>query len=374
MAAPDLTIVPVRTKADRDAFIDLPYRLQADDPTWVPPLRIERQDALDPKKTNYLQRAEHQLWIARRDDRVVGRISAQIDPFVARVRETGEGHFGWLAAEDDAAVVAALLDTAEAWLAERGCTHAIGPLSFSINQQPGLLIDGHDTPPMLLMPQDPLHLAGHLGAHGYAKARDLYAYLLGGTDEAPKAVPLRKGLTLRQIDMKDYKAEVRRLGEIFNDAWSENWGFVPFSPEEIEALAGELRPIIDKRLVWFADYDGEPVAFIVCLPNVNEAIADLGGKLLPFGWAKLLWRLKVRGLTSARIPLMGLRKRHAGTITGALILGGMVAELRREARALGLTQVEMSWVLEDNVAMNRFAEHVGGRVYKTYRLYRKDLP
>ncbi|MEM8848576.1 MAG: dATP pyrophosphohydrolase [Pseudomonadota bacterium] len=373
MTQSDLTIVPVRSKADRDAFIDLPYRLHANDPHWVPPLRMERADGQNPKKNHYLQRAQVERWLAKRGDRVVGRISAQIDPFVTQVRDTGEGHFGWLATEDDPTLTAALLTNAETWLKDQGCTQSIGPLNFSTNQETGLLIDGRDTPPMLLMGHDLPHLAGHLESQGYTKARDVYAYLLGEQDEAPQTAKLRKGLTIRQIDMKDFKGDVRTLGEIFNDAWSDNWGFVPLAPNEIEALATELRPIVDKRLVWFAEYEGEPVAFIVCLPNINEAIADLGGKLLPFGWAKLLWRLKVRGLTSGRIPLMGLRKRYIGSVMGAMILGSMVANLRREARALGIKTVEMSWVLEDNAAMNQFAEYVGGRVYKTYRIYQKTL-
>ncbi len=373
MSGNDIKIVPVRDKADRAAFIELPYRLHADDGTWVPPLRLERADTLNPKKNHYLQRAEVQLWLAKRGNRIVGRISAQIDPFVAKMRSAEEGHFGWLAAEDDPEVTAALLRTAESWLAERGVRRIFGPLNFSTNQETGLLVDGRDTPPMLLMGHDLPHLAGQLEAQGYAKARDVFAYLLEEKDSAPSVAPARKGLTIRQINMKDFKGDVLRLGEIFNDAWSDNWGFVPLAPSEIEALASELRPIVDKRLVWFAEHDGAPVAFIVCLPNINEAISDLGGSLLPFGWAKLLWRLKVKGLRSGRIPLMGLRKKYTGTMMGSVILGSMVANLRREARAMGMQRVEMSWVLEDNAPMNQFAEYVGGRVYKTYRIYGKEI-
>ena len=373
MTSSPVTVVPVRSKAERDAFIDLPYRLHEGDPNWVPPLRMERSDALDPKKNLYLPRAETQLWIARRDGRALGRISAQIDPHVAERGRPEEGHFGFLAGEDDAEVFAALLQTAETWLAARGKTRAIGPLDFSVNQQTGLLVEGRETPPMLLMGHDLPYVATHLEAGGYAKARDVFAYLLDMRGEPPAPPAERKGLTVRPIDMADYKDEVRRIGEIFNDAWSENWGFVPLAPEEIEALAGELRPIVDKRLVWFAEYQGEPVCFLVCLPNVNAAIADLGGRLLPFGWAKLLWRLKVRGVTTARIPLMGLRRKHAGTMLGAVILGSLVTHVRRESMARGIEAIEMSWVLEDNGPMNAFARHIGGDLYKRYRIYSKAI-
>lgn len=379
MTAQDIEIVAVQTAQDRDAFIRLPMRLHRDDPTWVAPLLMERRDALNPKKSPYLQRAEIQLWLAKRGGQVVGRISAQIDPLVAEVRSADEGHFGLLAAEDDPDIVAALVQTAEDWLTARGAIHAIGPLNFSTNQETGLLIEGHDTPPMLLMGHDLPYLAPRLEEQGYAKAKDVLAYLVEATSSLPQSLvdlakrPPRANVVVRPIDMRNYKRDVRLIGDIFNDAWSQNWGFVPLTSDEIEALATEMRPLVDKRLVWFVEYKGKPVCFVVCLPNINEASADLDGKLLPFGWAKLIWRLKVRGLISARVPLMGLRREYIGTVRGSIFLGLMMLELRRACEDIGLQRVEMSWVLEDNLPMTQFAERMGGRVYKRYRVYRKDL-
>ena len=373
----NLTVTQISPE-ELDDFIRVPFTLYADLPNWIPPLIMERRDALKAGGTPFMQRAETAMWIAYRAGVPVGRISAQIDP-VSQEKAPGVGHFGLIAAEDDASVFDLLLATAEEWLKARGMTRVLGPMNLSINEECGLLVDGFDTPPMMMMPHDPPYAEAHILARGYAKAKDLLAYTIDPLAEIPEAMrrfvdrPLPASIKIRTLDTSAYTEEVRRLAEIFNDAWANNWGFIPFDAAEIDLMAKQMRPLIDKRLVWFAEVDGEAVAFIVCLPNLNEAIADLDGRLLPFGWAKLLWRLKVKKLTTGRVPLMGVRRAMTGTPLGGLLPFLLIDRLRRSVRAMGMREVEMSWVLDDNRPMRALAEAISGSAYKTYRLFERDL-
>jgi hypothetical protein len=375
-----IVIERVDSRAQMDRFIRLPNRLSAADPSYVAPLTMERRQALSPKGNPYFDHAEARFWLARRDGRDVGRISAQIDRLAPP--EPGQpptGHFGLIAAEDDDAVFAALLGTAEDWLRAQGCERALGPLNLSINEEVGLLIEGFGTPPMVMMGHDPAYAAARIEAQGYAKAKDVHAYLCRSSDDLPEPVlkRIRRGLPdgvrLRQLDMKRYDAEVATLTEILNDAWAHNWGFTPTTEAETAALAKALKSVIDPTLVWFAEIDGEAAGVIVYLPNVNEAIAGLGGKLLPFGWARLLWRLKVRRVKSIRVPLMGVKTKFHRDRRGQLLPFLMIDAGGRRAFALGYERFELSWVLEDNRAMRRISEAIGAKVYKTYRIYEKMI-
>ncbi|WP_309644359.1 dATP pyrophosphohydrolase [Phenylobacterium sp.] len=374
-----LTIQPVVTKADLDRFIRVPMTLAAGDPNWIAPLVSERAAALTPKTNPFFQHAEVQLWIAVRDGRDVGRISAQIDALAPVDPARPAGHFGMIAGEDDPDVFAALLATAEAWLKARGCAVALGPFNLSVNEEVGLLVDGFDTPPMVLMGHDPAHAGRHIEAAGYAKAKDVYAYLCQMSDDIPPAILRRvrrgpaPGVTLRMLDMSRYDAEVAAMTEVLNDAWSGNWGFTPTTEAETAQLGKALRAVIDPRLIWFAEFDGEVAGFVVMLPNVNEAIADLNGALFPFGWAKLLWRLKVARVKSIRIPLMGVKRKFASSHRGQLLPFQLMDLSATQARALGYQSYELSWILEDNAPMNRICQSLGGRIYKTYRIYEKAL-
>jgi hypothetical protein len=371
-----LQIAAVQSRAELERFIRLPEALSRADPSYVPPLRSERRAALTPKGNPFFKHAEAAFWIARRDGRDVGRISAQQDRLVP---DPTIGQFGMLNALDDGEVFAALLATAEAWLKQRGLTRVQGPFSLSINEESGLLIDGFDTPPMIMMPHDLPYVDAHLTAQGYAKVRDLYAYLCNSSAALPKASAalvargLPANVTLRPLRRAALAEDVAALVDIFNEAWEDHWGFVPITRDEVTHMAHALKPLLHDRLVWFAEVDGQPAAFGLCLPNLNEAIRDLSGRLLPFGWAKLLWRLKVSGVKTARVPLMGVRKRFSGSVLGGLLPLHVVEALRREALALGIRSVEMSWVLEDNLPMRHLAEAVGGHAYKTYRVYEKPL-
>ncbi len=375
--ASPVSIKPVSHRRDLDRFIRLPQTLLAADPCFVAPLLTERRAALSAGGNPFFGHAEVAFWLATRDGRDVGRISAQRDRLVAD-REVG--HFGLLAAEDDPNVTASLLRTAEAWLRQRGATRVQGPFSLSINEETGLLVDGFDTPPMLMMPHDPPYLDRHLGALGYTKARDLYAYVVPTTTVLPPtaAAMVARGLPsrvrLRTLRRDDLQGDVERLVAIYNDGWSDHWGFVPITREEVAHMARAMKPLLRERLVWFAEVDGEPAAFGLCLPNLNEAIAGLSGRLLPLGWARLLWRLKVAGVKTSRVPLMGMLRRFSTSLLGQILPLHLMEALRREAAAIGIETVEMSWILEDNLPMRHLAEAVGGRRYKTYRVYEKALP
>ncbi len=373
-----IELVPVEDRATLDRFIRLPHRLHRDDPQYIAPLHLERLEALTPKNP-FFAHADVRFWLARQEGRDVGRISAQIDHQALQVRPDATGQFGMIAAEDDPAVFEALLREAEGWLRARGMQRVLGPFNLNINEQMGLLVEGFDSPPMLLMEHDRPYVGARLEAQGYAKAKDVFAYLYDMRQDIPAAVrrlldrPLPKGYAVRRIDFKRYDAEIRSVTAIFNDAWRDNWGFVPLTDVETDHLAKSLKPLLDPRFSAIVEEHGQPVAFLVALPNLNEAIRDLGGKLLPFGWAKLLWRFKVRGLKTARVPLMGVKRAASARLIGSLIPFLMIDAVRREGLRLGYEQIELSWILEDNLAMRQINERLGSVAYKRYRIYGKSL-
>ena len=374
-----MEIVPVTNERELDRFVRLPMRLAAKDPNWIAPLLMERKEALTPKTNPFFEHAEVQLWLARKHGRDVGRISAQIDKLAPADPANPFGYFGMIAAEDDAEVFNALTRTAEDWLKARGCVRAMGPFNLSINEETGLLVDGFDTPPMVMMGHDQRYAGPQLEALGYAKIKDVYAYIVDILEDFPRRVRERvnrarpKGVTLRQLDWKNYEREVSAMTSIINEGWANNWGFTPITEAETRQLAKSMRPVINEKLVWFADIDGEPAAFGVCLPNVNEAIRDIKGRLLPFGWAKLLWRLKVSGVKTARVPLMGVKRKFARDFRGRLLPFLIIDAMAIEARKTGIQKVEMSWILEDNAPMRAIIEAVNSVRYKTYRIYEKRL-
>ena len=378
MGSGGVQIIPVGSKAELDRFIRVPMRLGAGDPNYIAPLILERQESLSPKSNPFFEHADVQFWLAVKDGRDVGRISAQVDHLNPQTAE-GVGHFGMIAAEDDAEVFAALFRAAEDWLRAKGCKTAMGPVNLSTNEEVGLLVDGAETPPMFMMSHDARHTGQRIEEQGYGRAKDIFAYICSVANDLPGPILKRirkgppQGVTLRMVDMKCFSRDVGILTEILNDAWSGNWGFTPTTEAETLALANNLRLLIDKRLTWFAEIDGEPAGFMVLLPNINEAIRDLGGKLLPFGWAKLLWRLKVKGPKTGRVPLMGVKRKFASSLRGQLLPFQLIDAVARSARRLGYERYELSWVLEDNVAMRRICDAGGAKVYKTYRLYQKAL-
>jgi hypothetical protein len=309
---------------------------------------------------------------------VVGRISAQIDQLHLERYGDQTGFFGLLEAEDDPRTFHALFTAAESWLRGEGMRRVRGPFGLSINEESGLLVDGFDTPPMVLMPHGLPYYPARVEAEGYCRARDLLAYRLPADFRTPDLMQAarRKAegtLAVRPLERRQLRRDLATLRAIFEDAWSQNWGFIPFTAAEFDELGWLLRFIVDDGFVQIAELDGEAIGMLVLLPNVHEAIRDVNGRLLPLGWLKLLWRLGVRTPQTARVALMGVRQRYQNTALGLAVAALMVEGARSAGRARGIREVELSWVLEDNHRMRSLLTAIGSVPYKRYRIYEKSL-
>ena len=314
-----ITIEPVTTKRERRDFVDFAWAVYRDDRAWVPPLKSEVLALIDPAKNPWFGHARAALWVARRGGAIVGRISAQVDELVQEHMQAGLGQWGMFEALDGEAA-AALIATAEEWLRGAGMTAAMGPISLSIWDEPGLLIEGFEQPPLAMMGHHRPAYRAWIEAAGYAKAKDLVTYDLDIDKEQPAlidkmvaAVGRNPRIRIRNVDLSNFARDSAIILNLLNDAWSDNWGFVPLTDAEIAYAGKKLKPIIFEDLVRIAELDGEPVAFMLTIPDVNEMIADLDGELFPFGWAKLLWRLRKPKVSRVRVPLMGVSKRLHGT-------------------------------------------------------------
>ena len=372
-----IRIEPIGSDRQMRKFIALPWTIYAGDANWIPPLLFEQKQRLSPKNP-FFEHARWQAWIAWRGDRVVGRISAQVDQLYQEIHQDNTGYFGMLEAEDDVEVFTSLLQTAEEWLRKQGMSRVRGPFNLSINEEAGLLIDGFDTPPVVMMGHARAYYGPRLEAAGYQKAKDLLAYQIHPDfDIPPVMAKLRENakpeVSVRPLRRKQLKQEFEILRDIFNDAWSNNWGFVPFTQAEFAEIGQLVSLLIDDSFIQIAEIDGRPVAMIVVMPNINEVVGDLNGRLLPFGWMKLLWRLKVGYPGTARVPLMGVRKEYHYGRLGPALAFTVIDAVRQPVIRRGITWVEMSWILEDNSGMRNIIETIGGSVYKRYRMYEKSL-
>lgn len=382
-AAP--AIQPVATKADRRAFIDVAYRLNRSDPNWVPPLRQEVEATIDPKKNGWFSHARAQLFVARDGGRTTGRISAHIDELAQKQPSDkgfgpGAGQWGMLEAEDEA-TAHALIAAAEDWLRREGCTKVMGPISLSIWEEPGLLIQGHDHAPTVLMGHHRAEYRGWIEAAGYMPVKQLLTYDLDITQEFPPLVKriVQSGersshIKVRQVDKKRFAEEAAIIVRILNDAWSDNWGFVPLTQAEIDDVGKKLKPIVFEDLIRIAELDGEPVAFMITLPDLNEAVKPLDGSLFPFGWARLLWWLRKPRVTTVRVPLMGVVKRLQSSRMASQLAFMLIEYIRRASvENYGARRGEIGWILEDNQGMRSIAETIESRVNRIYQIYAKDL-
>jgi len=372
-----LEIVPVRTEDERLRFLRLPWSLYADDPAWIPPLLLERREHLS-KRNPYFSHATFQSWIALRGSETVGRISAQVDRLHLERYDDRTGFFGLIEAQDDPALFRALFDTAQTWLRGQGMRRVTGPFNLSINDECGLLVEGHDTPPMIMMGHALPYYPSRIEEQGYTGLQDLLAYRIKSDFAAPRHLDrlnsrVVQHVRLRPLRRRQFAEDLAIVKDIFEDAWSNNWGFLPFTAEEFAELGRNLRLLVPMDYVRIAEVDGEPVAMMVLFPNLNEAIRDLNGRLFPFGWLKLLWRLKVSGVKSGRVPLMGVRRRFQGGRLGATLALMMITSLQTPARKHGIEDVEMSWILETNKGVRNIIESIGGIPYKRYRIYQKEL-
>lgn len=371
-------IVKVADKRDLKAFIAFPSSLYRDDPNWIDPLFIEREEHLS-KKNPSVEHIEWQAFLAKKDGKVVGRITAQIDSLHRERYGQDTGHFGMIDAIDDPAVFEALFAAAEAWLKSKGAVKITGPFSMNINQESGLLIEGFDTPPSALMTHGKPYYANYLEQQGYAQGIDLLAYWMKRTDLhfEPSLTKLmsqmRKKVSIRRLNRKKFAEEMQVLREIFNSGWQNNWGFVPFTEHEFATMGDQLKYLVPDDMIYIAEVDSVPCAFIVGLPNINEAIAGLEGRLFPFGWAKLLWRLKVSGVRTARVPLMGVRHDFQFSRMGPIMALLLIEALRDPFAKRNIDALEMSWILESNTGMRTILERIGAVPYKRYRLFEKTL-
>jgi hypothetical protein len=377
-----IEIKPVLSKKDRKIFVTLLWDIFKDDPNWVPPLIMERMDIIDEKKNPYFLHADVRLWIAYKNGMPVGRISAQIDELVEPQHGVKTGHYGFFDCIDDQDVANALFDTACSWLKENGMIEVIGPFSLSINEETGMLVEGFDTPPRLLMGHARPYYEKLVHNYGLSSVKDTWGYTLDISDPIlPPTIQklvdraVDKGqVKFRPINMDKYEEELKIILDIFNDAWIENWKYIPFTEAELDHAVKELKMIIREDFTYIAEIDGVPQAMMVTLPNINEIIRDLNGKLFPFGIFKLLWRLKIKpSFKTVRVPLMGVRTEYQNSRLSGIMSFGLFEACRQSAIKIGCEQAELSWVLEENTRLSKLLESIGCVKYKTYRLYQKDL-
>ena len=383
MTASSLDIVAVNGKDMTRRFLAVPDSVYAEDNNWRPQLGFERAAHLNPDKNPGAAALDNrQLFLAVKDGKDVGRIAAFINPAHNMHSDANDGFFGFFDCVSEAEIGDALLGAAEGWLRERGAAKMIGPAQWSVNEECGLLIDGFDTPPVVMMPHGQPAYQQMIESQGFAKATDMFAFqadLNAGyprpkmTQAMVKSAERNKDIVIRPMRPAKFMDDVKIVMGIFNDAWSENWGFVPFNDHQIKHMAKEIKPIMFKEGLWVGEYKGEPIAYIWMIPDLNEAIRDLNGSILPLGWAKLLWRLKVSGVKQARIPLMGLNKEFHNTRTGLSIVAKLCETVFEAARQKGFTHCELSWILEDNPGMISICEQASAKAYKTYRMYEKML-
>lgn len=380
-----IEITPVTGKGDLKAFIDIAYRINADDPNWVPPLRSEVEELLTPGKNPFHDHARVQYFLARRAGKVVGRISAHIDELAlaqppAQGMGPGTGNWGLFEAADEA-VAGALIARAEEWLRAEGMTRVLAPISMSIWEEPGLLVRGHDHPPMLMMGHDKAEYQGWIEGAGYIKAKSLYTFELDArrgfgklVDRIVSSGEKNERITVRRVDKARFAQEAEVCIDILNDAWSGNWGFVPFTEREKAYGAKKLKPVILEGANMIAELDGKPVAFMLALPDVNKLLKTMDGRLFPFNWAKLLWWLRNPPQAEFRVPLMGVRREFQSSRLASQLAFMMIEYIRRYAVGYhGTSRAEIGWILEDNKGMVAIAEAINSSINREYRIYSRTL-
>ncbi len=376
-AQASVEVSPVRSRRDRRKFITLPFELYRGVEQWVPPLISERRRHLDPRRNPFFQHADAELFVARRDGRAVGRISAHIDRRLNDFQGTNWGLFGFFESIDDQAVARALLGAATEWALARGADELVGPMDFNTNHECGLLVSGHEHRPQILENWHHPYYAALLEGCGLEKAMDLLKWQILSSDhdrvlpviyELADRLEPEHGITLRHMRKRDFAAEMARFREVYNAAWESNWGFVPLTEEEITHHANELRPILDEEWTWIAEKDGETVGIALTLLDYNFVLAAIGtGRLLPFGWLRAL-RAR-RRINEIRVFALGVKPAYQHTGTAA----ALYREHWESCLARGIVRAETGWILETNAAMNRAMEALGGDVVKRYRVYRKSL-
>jgi len=369
-----LEIRPVHSTGDLRRFVRLPFRLYRDEPNWVAPLIFERKQFLDRRRNPFFEHARAEYFLALRDGRPVGRITAQVDDNFQRFQDNRWGWFGFFECERDPEAAVALLDRAEQWLRGQRCDRMVGPADFTTNDECGILLEGHDRTPLILSPWTHRYYPELLEGAGMAKAMDLLMWELHitGRDRVNPIIwklanqlEERHGVVVRSFRKKDIQAEVSRFMEIYNSAWEKNWGFVPLTEKEVRHYASQLKPFLDENWAYVAEKDGETVGAALTLPDYNQALIHMRGRILPFGWAKFLWYR--RRIDRVRVFALGVKREYQHT--------GVAARFYQ--RHFDMAEVtpqksgEMGWILETNKNMNSAMEAMGGRVVRRFRLYER---
>jgi GNAT superfamily N-acetyltransferase len=370
-------VTPVLSRADLRDFIELPYRLHSNAEAWVPPLRLERRLFLTPRFNAFFRHGEARLFLAHRGGRVTGRVSAQIDTAFNEFHDNAWGMFGFLELEDDPAVMRALLDAAAGWLAERGRDRMVGPMDFTMNDESGVLIEGHERPPMVRQPWHPPYYRELCEGAGLEKAMDLFMWELhiSGRDQVlpiiwdlAEQLEPKHGIRIRKMSRRRLRRELDAFAEIYNEAWSRNWGFVPFSKADLDAYAEELQLVFDRDWFMVAEEGGaKTVGVAISVPDINQVLKRMDGRILPFGWWHYLNRKRI--INRVRVGFLGVRPAYQHTGVAA----GLYAEHFDMAEVTRIKGGEMGWILESNKAMNRAMEAMGGTIVKKYRVYERSL-
>lgn len=373
-----IRVTAVSSGRDLREFIALPWKIYSDDENWVPPLKLERRMHFS-SFNSYFKNATWQAWLAYRNDKPVGRITAQVDRVHQHHFGKHSGHFGFIEAENDPAIFEALFDTGEAWLKQKGISYVTGPFNFSINQECGVLVEGFNTPPSILMPHSRQWYGQCIEDQGYRKAIDLLAYWIDAKDFGENRVMAKlvkqytNKIHIRPLNKKSFKSDLEKMRDIFNDAWSNNWGYIPFSKEAFAELGAALKPFVPDGYIQITEIDNKPVAFVVILPNLNEVLSELNGKLFPFGWIKMLRSIRHNKIKTGRIALMGVRKEYHNSPVGLAMAYMMNTKARDPVVGSGIEGVEMSWVLDNNKGMRSMLKSMSAHIYKRYRIYEKNI-
>ncbi|HWF74120.1 MAG TPA: hypothetical protein VG186_12285 [Solirubrobacteraceae bacterium] len=371
-----LDVRPVAGKRDLDTFIKLPWRLYRNEPNWVPPLLFERRRFFDPERNPFFEHAEVEFLLAWRDGRAVGRITAHVDHSFNAYQHHEWGLFGFFECEDDPEAAGALLDGAEGWLRERGRDRMVGPMDFTTNDECGVLVEGYDMLPTVLTNWHHRYYPALLEGAGLTKAMDLYMWSLMIDDRervhqsiwrAAEEVESKYGITVRPMRKKNIEAEINGFLEVYNAAWERNWGFVPLSEAEVRHYAKDLKPILDENWAWAAELDGETVGAALTIPDYNQVLHHMDGRLLPFGWAKALYYR--RKIDRVRVFALGVKREYQHTGIAARFYQLHFDSAARTPQKGG----EMGWILETNRSMNRAMEGMGGKIVRRYRVYEKAL-
>ncbi|HBF11841.1 MAG TPA: N-acetyltransferase [Deltaproteobacteria bacterium] len=374
-----IQILPVQSKKDFKKFLHFPWQIYKNDPVWVPPLLVEEKKKFFQKTNPFFEHGQAQLFLATKNARIVGRISAHIDLLHNKTHNEKTGFFGFFECINDVVVSRALLDTAAQWLKNKGMDKIRGPFNFSINDETGFLVKGFEYGPFILTPHNPAYYPELVVESGFSKIKDLFCWKYDSKRPVPEVsqqiadvVHAYPGLVVRHVDMKNMERDVRIIIDVFNSAWSKNWGFVPLTESEIKKAVQDFKMILEPSIALIAEVNGVPAAISLAIPNMNEAIKDLNGRLFPFGIFKLLYRLKMKKIYSSRLVLLGIKKEFRSDVLGALSVL-LYTEMHKSSQKLKHWGGELGWTLEDNEKINRGIAMMGGDCYKIYRVYEKKL-